>query len=424
MSEIPVSKQRGYAPALYLTADVAAALEQQLTAAGFAVARFGSDAVRTALNTSGDKASGPLGLVWSGPERGIIAALFEGADPAVSLEDWCAEAEQVIGLFRHFRRRLVLINDGSFTDPAADAERETIRRRFSLSALALPITAEPSLDTPVEADEDSAAHQQAIAWLSQLAITHDPRLKALYAELCASSIMPFRSAEAARVGAARAFAALANWGEGLRAAQQPALEQCEAELAALVEERHLLREQIVLNIKELDDLYAARRTERAAVKDLTAYAERAEAEAALAAQGFDQSGRFMDLIERVTLGTGAEQFDGVIRIFAVSPQSHAIYGPYLKLDPGEYEVCMAFSMTPRGLGSPVAVVELALNVDDVVATRRFEGAKFIPQQFIMREIVTIPPQSSETDRPEFELRLWIDQIKRAEVGLAYIRKLS
>jgi hypothetical protein len=308
---------------------------------------------------------------------------------------------------------------------------------------------EPSSDTPVEADEDGAAHQPAIAWLSRLAITHDPRLKTLYAELSASSIMPFRSADAARVGAAQAFAALANWGEGLRAAQQPALERCEAELAALGEERHLLREQIVLNIKELDDLQEATRTERAAVKDLTdkldqqtrkltsltnenaslqdrlnAYAERAEAEAALAEQGFDQSGRFMDLIERVTLDAGAERFAGVIRLFAASAQSHAIYGPYLKLDPGEYEVCMAFSMTPHGLGNPVAVVELALNVHSVLATRRFEGAKLIPQQFIMREIVKIPPQSSETDRPEFELRLWIDQIKQAEVGLAYIRKLS
>lgn len=438
------SKQRSYVPALFLTADVTTAQEQQLAAAGFAVARFDGDSVRTALKTSGDKASGSVGIIWSGPERGIVAALLAGANPAPSLEEWHAEAEQVIGLFRRFRRRLVLINDASFTDPDAVAEREAIGKRFNFPALALPL-----LDDAIEADEASAMLQAGVAWLSRLAITHDPRLKGLNAELSASSIMPFRSADAAKVSVSQAFAALANWGEDQRTAQQPALEKCQAELAALKEERQLLREQIVLNIKELDVLQAAIRTERAAVKNLadkidqqtpkltslinenvglkeqlTTYTERAEAEAALAVQGFDQSGRFMDLRERVTLGAGVERLDGVIRLSAASAQSHAIYGPYIKLDPGEYEVCMALSMMPHGLGSPVAVVELVLNADGVLATRRFEGTKLIPQQFIMREIVTIPPQSSETDRPEFELRLWIDQIKRAEVALAYIRKLS
>lgn len=420
------AERRRDAPALFLTADVTAGLEQQLGAAGFASARFGGDAVRSALDASGDKAAGPLGIVWSGPERGIVAALLEGADPALSLENWRAEAEQLIGLFRRFRRRLVLINDNCFADPSADAEREAIRQRFDLSAMALQVLREPSSGNTREEGGVSAAHVAAMTWLTRVAIPHDPRLKGMLAELSASSIIPLRPADVAKIGAGQAFAAL----------------------SALHEERDLLREQILLNIKELDDLDASARADRASVEALTAkldrqsdkltaltnenaalqgnlsaYAARAEAEAALAVQGFDQSGRFMDLIERVSLGTGVERSDGVIRLSAASAQSHGIYGPYLTLDPGKYEVCVAFSMTPRGLGEPVAVIEVVHNVDDLLAMRRFEGSKLKSQHFIMREVVTIPPRTSEADRPEFELRLWTDQIKHAEVGLAYVRRL-
>jgi hypothetical protein len=129
-----------------------------------------------------------------------------------------------------------------------------------------------------------------------------------------------------------------------------------------------------------------------------------------------------DLIEQLSLGPGTTRNEGIIRLSAESVRSHALFGPCLRLPPGTYEVCVALRMKPCGLERPVAVLELAWNVDDILGLRRIEGARLREQSFILRQTFSISPEQTAAEGPGLEIRLWTDLIASGEVSVAYIRK--
>jgi len=382
---------------------------------------------------------------------------------------WRTEVEQLLALFKRHRRTLVLIEASSLTGPDAAAQHAAIRQRLQMPGLQLPLEC-PTADQPQEKPEGPEADdtQACLAHLSQVLLHHDPALPGLLAELDAASISPLAGHGPGAAPAADTMMVLARWQAGTGRAQEleaqaerqksrldafeQALEVQQQELSALKAERDLLRRQVELQLEEItaqasdrDSLspethpefrLMARRLQEQERKLAAAEEERAFLRQQMGADGGSDTApagavagaqallwTSADLIERVLLGPGATRSDGVIRLSADSVRAHALYGPYLRLPPGTYEANIVLRMKPRGIERPVAVLELAWNVDDVLGSCRVEGARFREKSFVLRQMFTVTPEQGAEQGQGLEIRLWTDLISAGEVSLVCLTKM-
>lgn len=458
-----VSPSGSLLPAFVLQG-IEAPFRTALAGAGFAVAPFDAERLQSCLAPpaqSTGRSTRPLAVIWAAPAAECAAALLHGADPGGFLAQWRSEVEQLLTMFKRHRRALVLIESASLSDPEAHEQHEAIRKRLALPGLALPL--EPAAAEAAQAGAGGAAADSPdaepfLTHLARLLLHHDPIFPDLLAELDAASISTRAGERPGIVPADNVMAAMASWRAGLRRAadfeaqvdvQQSRVETLATmldaqrqEAGALKTERELLQRQVELQleamkaqsperegqplqdhpqVRQLARELAAARQENALLSKQLAAAKEAEAAAHAANAALPWTSA--DLIEQVSLGPGATRSDGIIRLSTQCARVHALFGPYFRLPAGTYEACISLRLKPRGLERPVAVLELAWNVDDILGLRRIEGARLQDQSFVLREAFAISPEQAKTEGQGLEVRLWTDQISAGEVSVLCIRKL-
>jgi hypothetical protein len=435
-----------------------------LAGAGFSVAPFDAERLQSCLASpakSMGRSPRTLAVIWAAPAAECATALLHGVDPGGFLTQWRSEVEQLLIMFKRHRRALVLIEAASMTDPEAHEQHEAIRKRLALPGLALPLE-------PVAAEAPKAGAGGAVAdfsdaepfltHLARLLLHHDPVFPDLLAELDAASISTRAGERPGIVPSDNVMAAIANWRAGLRRAadfeaqfevQQSRVETLATmldaqrqEVGALKAERELLQRQVELQLEamkaqsperegqSLQDHpqvqllareLAAARQEAALLQERLAAAE--EAQSATEAAGAALPWTSADLIEQVSLGPGATRSDGIIRLSTQSARVHALFGPYLRLPAGTYEACIGLRLKPRGLERPVAVLELAWNVDEILGTHRVEGTRLQDRSFVLRKTFSISPEQAESEGKGLEIRLWTDRIAYGEVSFVSVREV-
>jgi len=223
--------------------------------------------------------------------------------------------------------------------------------------------------------------------------------------------------------------------------------EASAEVEQTAQERRLLRDQVALQLdemattskrlevleKQMQDLKLNLRTkarsiaslerERAALKqELREKRENTASAPALFKQASGMPSYNLDLIESVSLAAGTTREDGVIRISSDACRKHAFYGPYLQLEPGDYEITIGGTLTPDGIRKPVAVADLAINANEILLARKVEGKRFQSHPFILREAFSLTREMLASNKNGLEVRLWTDGISSAEVTVAHLRK--
>lgn len=441
-------------------------LQNVLAKAGFEVAPFDAENLRSKLGPSANRKgepARPIAIVWAAPEMDCGTALLHGVDPAGFLDQWRDEVEKLLAIFKRHRRSLILVEAACLIDPDATEAHKAIRKRLQLPSLKLPLVLAEG-KTP-KAGAEVAARPEAedlFSNLSRMILHHDPILPSLLDELEAASVSTLAAKRPTAGPVSDVMAALAGWRARLRRVDEleekvevqqtraqtlnTMLEAHRQEITSLKIERDLLRKQVELQLEAMsaqaaqskdtpspesqqlvrrieaqEREVAAARQESALLSKQLAAAKEAEAAAHAANAALPWTS--VDLIEKVSLGQGTTRGHGIILLSAESVQTHAVFGPYLRLPHGTYEACIALRLKPRGLGRPVAVLELAWNVDDILGLRRIEGARLQDQSFVLREAFAISPEQAKTEGQGLEVRLWTDQIAAGEVSVLCIRKL-
>lgn len=469
VSEVkPVSAHLSSKPAILLQG-IESRLKHALGKAGFQVSAFEPESLLPLLELPAGRTRRPVrpvAVFWTAPEQNCAAALVHGADPSSFLAQWRTEVEQLLSLFRRHRRALALIEASSLTDPGAVEQHQAIRKRLLMPDLKLPLAlARPRQAKAKPRATDAPDPEAFLEHLSRLILRHDPVLPGLLAELDAASISTPPTRGPGMAPAQDVLASVARWRAGMRCAeeletqaevQQSRLKALDAmldaqgrEIGALKAEQQLLHRQVELQLEAMNaqaeerqsqppeaqpefqqlaqrleeqgrDLAAAHK-ERTMLRQQLATAEEALSASTAEAAALPWTGA--DLLDRVSLGPGATRADGVIRLSAGSVRSHALFGPYLRLPPGTYEACVALVMKPRRLERPVAALELAWNVDDILGSHRVVGRRLQEQSFVLRQIFSISAQQSAVEGQGLEIRLWTDLIAAGKVSVVWIRKM-